>query len=90
MIISTSNNGLNSKIPAKNLLGKEGEGYKYAISMLNEGHIGIATQVRNYFLKLNFHFDNQMVGICQETLDKTVPYTKERKQFSQRIFDFQV
>lgn len=33
------------KIPAKNLLGKEGEGYKYAISMLNEGRIGIGAQV---------------------------------------------
>jgi len=62
------------KIPAKNLLGKEGEGYKYAISMLNEGRIGIGAQ---------------MVGICQGTFDKTVPYTKERKQFGQRIFDFQ-
>ncbi|CAF1154951.1 unnamed protein product [Rotaria sordida] len=62
------------KVPAKNLLGKEGEGYKYAISMLNEGRIGIAAQ---------------MIGICQGTFDKTIPYTKERKQFGQRIFDFQ-
>ncbi|CAF2514759.1 unnamed protein product [Rotaria sp. Silwood2] len=62
------------KIPAKNLLGKEGEGYKYAISMLNEGRIGIGAQ---------------MLGICQGTFDKTIPYTKERKQFGQRIFDFQ-
>lgn len=31
-----------------------------------------------------------MVGICQGTFDKTIPYTKERKQFGQRIFDFQV
>ncbi|CAF1245718.1 unnamed protein product [Rotaria sp. Silwood1] len=62
------------KVPAKNLLGKEGEGYKYSISMLNEGRIGIGAQ---------------MVGICQGTFDKTIPYTKERKQFGQRIFDFQ-
>ncbi|CAF3635938.1 unnamed protein product [Rotaria socialis] len=62
------------KVPAKNLLGKEGEGYKYAISMLNEGRIGIGAQ---------------MVGICQGAFDKTIPYTKERKQFGQRIFDFQ-
>ncbi|CAF4073576.1 unnamed protein product [Rotaria magnacalcarata] len=61
-------------VPAKNLLGKEGEGYKYAISMLNEGRIGIGAQ---------------MVGICQGAFDKTIPYTKERKQFGQRIFDFQ-
>lgn len=32
----------------------------------------------------------EMVGICQGTFDKTIPYTKERKQFGQRIFDFQV
>jgi len=62
------------KIPAKNLLGKEGSGYKYAISMLNEGRIGIGAQ---------------MLGICQGTFDKTIPYTKQRKQFGQRIFDFQ-
>ncbi len=36
------------KVPAKNLLGKEGAGYKYAISMLNEGRIGIAAQVNRY------------------------------------------
>ncbi|CAF3469422.1 unnamed protein product, partial [Rotaria sp. Silwood2] len=37
-------------IPAKNLLGKEGEGYKYAISMLNEGRIGIGAQVSKFLL----------------------------------------
>ena len=31
-----------------------------------------------------------MVGICQGTFDKTIPYTTERKEFGQRIFDFQV
>jgi len=31
-----------------------------------------------------------MLGICQGTFDKTIPYTKQRKQFGQRIFDFQV
>ncbi|PUU81926.1 acyl-CoA dehydrogenase/oxidase [Tuber borchii] len=33
------------EVPADNLLGKEGEGYKYAISLLNEGRIGIAAQM---------------------------------------------
>jgi alkylation response protein AidB-like acyl-CoA dehydrogenase len=37
------------QVPAKNLLGKEGEGYKYAISMLNEGRIGIGAQVTKYY-----------------------------------------
>ncbi|CAF4813699.1 unnamed protein product, partial [Rotaria sp. Silwood2] len=60
---------------AKNLLGKEGKGYKYAVSMLNVGRIGIGAQ---------------MVGICQGTFDKTISHTKERKQFGQRIADFQI
>lgn len=33
------------EIPKENLLGKEGEGYKYAIGLLNEGRIGIAAQM---------------------------------------------
>lgn len=33
------------KVPEKNILGKVGHGYKYAIGMLNEGRIGIAAQV---------------------------------------------
>ena len=31
-----------------------------------------------------------MLGICQGALNKTIPYTKERQQFGQRIYDFQV
>ncbi|CAF0724559.1 unnamed protein product [Didymodactylos carnosus] len=68
------------KIPAKNILGQLGHGYKYAISMLNEGRIGIAAQI---------FFVCQMVGVSQGCFDRTIPYTKERKQFGQRIFDFQ-
>jgi short/branched chain acyl-CoA dehydrogenase len=33
------------EIPSENLLGKEGDGYKYAIGLLNEGRIGIAAQM---------------------------------------------
>ena len=54
--------------------GKAGQGYKYAISILNEGRIGIGAQ---------------MIGLAQGCFDKTVAYTRERKQFGQRIFDFQ-
>jgi len=62
------------KVPAKNILGKEGQGYKYAISILNEGRIGIGAQ---------------MVGLAQGCFNKTVAYTRERQQFGQRVFDFQ-
>jgi short/branched chain acyl-CoA dehydrogenase len=33
------------EVPKENLLGEEGQGYKYAISLLNEGRIGIAAQM---------------------------------------------
>ena len=65
----------NVRVPASNILGKEGQGYKYAISMLNEGRIGIGAQ---------------MVGLAQGCFDATVPYTLQRVQFGKRIFDFQV
>ncbi|XP_053212020.1 short/branched chain specific acyl-CoA dehydrogenase, mitochondrial-like isoform X1 [Panonychus citri] len=62
------------KVPAANLLGTLGHGYKYAIGTLNEGRIGIGAQ---------------MVGLAQGCFDHAVKYTLERKQFGQRIFDFQ-
>jgi len=64
----------NVRVPATSILGQYGNGYKYAISTLNEGRIGIAAQ---------------MVGLAQGCLDKTLPYLKERRQFNQRIWDFQ-
>ncbi|XP_077206129.1 short/branched chain specific acyl-CoA dehydrogenase, mitochondrial isoform X2 [Paroedura picta] len=64
----------NMKVPATNILGQVGQGYKYAIGMLNTGRIGIAAQ---------------MLGLAQGCFDHTVPYTKERTQFGKSIFDFQ-
>uniref|UniRef100_A0A8C4ZTP4 Short/branched chain specific acyl-CoA dehydrogenase, mitochondrial n=1 Tax=Gadus morhua TaxID=8049 RepID=A0A8C4ZTP4_GADMO len=64
----------NVKVPEKNILGQVGHGYKYAIGMLNEGRIGIAAQ---------------MLGVAQGCFDHTIPYTQQRIQFGQRIFDFQ-
>lgn len=64
----------NVKVPADNILGEFGLGYKYAIEMLNEGRIGIASQ---------------MLGLAEGCFNATVPYTLERKQFGKRIFDFQ-
>jgi len=63
------------EVPADNLLGKEGEGYKYAISLLNEGRIGIAAQ---------------MTGLALGAWENAVKYVwNERKQFGQYIGDFQ-
>jgi short/branched chain acyl-CoA dehydrogenase len=64
----------NVKIPASNLLGEFGQGYKYAITKLNGGRIGVAAQ---------------MVGLAQGCFDATLPYVLQRKQFGKRIFDFQ-
>jgi len=64
----------NVRVAESDILGEEGQGYKYAISMLNEGRIGIGAQ---------------MVGLAQGCLDVTVPYTLQRTQFGKRIFDFQ-
>lgn len=58
------------KIPAENLLGVEGQGYKYAIEILNEGRVGIA---------------GQMVGLAQGAFNKVVPYTFQRQQFGQAV-----
>ncbi|XP_030132441.4 short/branched chain specific acyl-CoA dehydrogenase, mitochondrial isoform X1 [Taeniopygia guttata] len=64
----------NVKVPESNILGQVGQGYKYAIGMLNTGRIGIAAQ---------------MLGLAQGCFDRTIPYTKERVQFGKSVFDFQ-
>ncbi|KAI0786517.1 acyl-CoA oxidase [Abortiporus biennis] len=62
------------KIPAENVIGEVGKGYKIAIEILNEGRIGIAAQ---------------MIGLAQGAFDKSVPYTYQRSQFGQPIGTFQ-
>lgn len=62
------------KVPATNVLGEVGQGYKISIDILNEGRIGIAAQ---------------MLGLAQGCFDVTIPYTLERQQFGQPIFNFQ-
>ncbi|XP_046739468.1 short/branched chain specific acyl-CoA dehydrogenase, mitochondrial [Diprion similis] len=64
----------NVRIPESNLLGEFGHGYKYAAGFLNEGRVGIGAQ---------------MIGMAQGSLDATIPYTLERKQFGKDIFSFQ-
>ena len=61
-------------VPAANVLGEVGKGYKVAIEVLNEGRIGIGAQ---------------MVGLAQGALDHSMKYMLERKQFGKRIADFQ-
>ncbi|XP_074856598.1 short/branched chain specific acyl-CoA dehydrogenase, mitochondrial isoform X3 [Carettochelys insculpta] len=65
----------NVKVPETSILGQLGQGYKYAIGILNVGRIGIAAQ---------------MLGLAQGCFDHTIPYVKERVQFGKSIFDFQV
>jgi alkylation response protein AidB-like acyl-CoA dehydrogenase len=62
------------RVPAGNVLGQVGKGYKAAIETLNEGRIGIGAQ---------------MVGLAQGALDHTVRYVKEREQFGRPIGNFQ-
>jgi len=62
------------RVPAGNILGEVGKGYKVAIETLNEGRIGIGAQ---------------MIGIAQGAFDATVAYIQERKQFGKAISDFQ-
>eukprot|EP00759_Apiculatamorpha_spiralis_P005079 PhF_6_TR13020/c0_g1_i4/m.20641/K09478/ACADSB; short/branched chain acyl-CoA dehydrogenase len=64
----------NVVVPASNILGEEGKGYKIAIEVLNEGRIGIASQ---------------MLGIAEGAMDACIPYLFQRKQFNTRIGDFQ-
>jgi alkylation response protein AidB-like acyl-CoA dehydrogenase len=65
----------NVVVPAANVLGEVGHGYKYAIQILNEGRIGIGAQ---------------QLGIAKGAFNATMPYLFERKQFGQRIGDFQM
>ncbi|HEU4584707.1 MAG TPA: acyl-CoA dehydrogenase [Gemmatimonadaceae bacterium] len=62
------------RVPAENVLGPEGKGYKIAIETLNEGRIGIGAQ---------------MIGVARGALDATLAYVKERHQFGKPISDFQ-
>lgn len=62
------------RIPAANLLGKEGQGFKVALATLDGGRIGIAAQA---------------VGIARAALDRAVEYAKERQQFGQPIGKFE-
>ncbi|MBW2128019.1 MAG: acyl-CoA dehydrogenase [Deltaproteobacteria bacterium] len=62
------------RVPAENLLGVEGDGFIIAMTSLDGGRIGIASQ---------------SVGLAQACLDAAVSYAKERIQFNRPISQFQ-
>jgi len=64
----------NCRIPAANLLGEEGSGFKVAMKTLDGGRIGIASQA---------------LGIAQGAYEEALNYARERKQFDQPIAAFQ-
>jgi butyryl-CoA dehydrogenase/short/branched chain acyl-CoA dehydrogenase len=62
------------RVPAANVLGEPGKGYKIAIETLNEGRIAIG---------------GQMLGLAQGAFDHSVAYAKQRRQFGKAIAEFQ-
>lgn len=64
----------NCKIPASNMLGIEGEGFKYAMSGLDGGRLNIAACA---------------LGGAKAAFEMALNYSKERKQFGKAIWDFQ-
>ena len=64
----------NCEVPAANVLGPVGQGYKIAIETLNEGRIGIGAQ---------------MIGVAQGALNAAIAYVKERQQFGKPLADMQ-
>jgi alkylation response protein AidB-like acyl-CoA dehydrogenase len=62
------------EVPAENVLGELGRGYKIAILTLNEGRIGIGAQ---------------MLGLAEGALGHALAHVRERKQFGKAIIEFQ-
>ena len=62
------------EVPAENVLGEVGQGYKIATLALNEGRIGIGAQ---------------MLGLAEGAFDYALNYMRERQQFGKPIADFQ-
>jgi butyryl-CoA dehydrogenase len=62
------------RVPAENLLGSEGQGFKIAMETLNGGRIGIAAQA---------------LGLSEGAFERALAYSKERKQFGHPICELQ-
>ncbi len=65
----------NCRVPKSALLGAPGEGFKVAMSALDRGRLGVAAGA---------------VGVAQACLDACIAFTTQRRQFGQRIADFQM
>ena len=63
------------RVPKSALLGASGEGFKVAMSALDRGRLGVAAGA---------------VGVAQACLDACISFAKQRRQFGQRIADFQM
>ncbi len=64
----------NLEVPAENLIGEEGQGFKQCMQILDGGRIAIAAL---------------SLGIAQGALDASLKYAKERKQFGKALSEFQ-
>src|SRR5471032_387102 len=64
----------NCRIPAENLIGEEGQGYKIALSGLEGGRIGIASQA---------------VGMARAAYEAALSYARERESFGKPIYEHQ-
>jgi alkylation response protein AidB-like acyl-CoA dehydrogenase len=64
----------NVRVPAENMIGQIGDGFKQALSVLDGGRVGIAAL---------------SVGIGQGALDASIKYAKERQQFGKPLAEFQ-
>ncbi len=63
------------RVPASNVLGEPGDGFRIAMQILNNGRIGLGTG---------------SVGATKGLLDRTIAHVKERRQFGQPIADFEL
>jgi butyryl-CoA dehydrogenase len=64
----------NCRVPAENLIGEEGQGYKIALSGLEGGRVGIASQA---------------VGMARAAFEAALAYAKERTSFGKPLFEHQ-
>jgi alkylation response protein AidB-like acyl-CoA dehydrogenase len=62
------------RVPAANRLGEEGDGFKIAMATLDVSRLGVAAQA---------------IGIAQGAIDAAVAYAADRRQFGQRVVDFE-